>query len=98
MGAVSQPFRSGSDTIRGGARQRARKLRHSLVFGRSLRIGTMMQSCASAAKLRGSGPNLHSGLGAMVLTSGHRYLGFIGRLKYGLPSRLFCYSVLMTPD
>ena len=36
----------------------------------------MMQSCASSAKLRGSGPNLHSGLEAMVLTSGHRYLGF----------------------
>ena len=31
--------------------------RHTLVFGRSVRILTMMQSCASAAKLRGGGPH-----------------------------------------
>ena len=36
--------------------QRARESRHDLVFGRSVRIGTMMQSCASAAKLRAAGP------------------------------------------
>ena len=30
--------------------------RHKLVFGRSVRILTMMQSCASAAKLRAAGP------------------------------------------
>jgi hypothetical protein len=30
--------------------------RHTLVFGRSVRILTMMQSCASAAKLRAAGP------------------------------------------
>ena len=35
----------------------------------------MMQSCASAAKLRGGGPNLHSGLEAVVFTTGHRHLG-----------------------
>ena len=45
-----------------GARHRARRSRHNLVFGRSVRIGTMMQSCASAAKLRSGGPILHSGL------------------------------------
>ena len=39
-----------------GARHRARRSRHNLVFGRSVRIGTMMQSCASAARLRGAGP------------------------------------------
>ena len=39
--------------------------RHDLVFGRSAGIRTMMQSCASAAKLRGGGPILHSGLEAM---------------------------------
>jgi hypothetical protein len=62
-----------------GARHRARKSRHSLVFGRSARIGAMMQSCASAAKLRGGGSILHSGLEAMVFTSDHRHLGFIGK-------------------
>jgi hypothetical protein len=41
--------------------------RHNLVFGRSGRIVTMIQSCASAAKLRGDGSNLHSGFEAMVL-------------------------------
>jgi hypothetical protein len=40
---------------------------------------TMMQSCASAAKLRGGGSTLHSGLEAMVFTSDHRHLGFIGK-------------------
>jgi len=34
-----------------------------------------MQSCASVAKLRGGGSNLHSGLEAMVFTSDHRHLG-----------------------
>jgi hypothetical protein len=32
--------------------------RHTLVFGGSIRIQTMMQSCASAAKLRDGGPIL----------------------------------------
>jgi hypothetical protein len=44
-----------------GARHQARSSRHKLVFGRSVRIGTMMQSCASAAKLRGGGPILNRG-------------------------------------
>jgi hypothetical protein len=35
----------------------------------------MMQSCASAAKLRGGGSILHSGLEAMGFTSDHRHLG-----------------------
>ena len=35
----------------------------------------MMQSCASAAELRGGGPNLHSGSEAVVFTTGHRHLG-----------------------
>ena len=39
----------------------------------------MMQSYASAAKLRGGGSILHSGLEAMVFTSDHRHLGFIGK-------------------
>jgi len=40
--------------------------RRSLVCGRSVRILTMMQSCASAAKLRGGGPILSVGIGATV--------------------------------
>ena len=40
--------------------------RHKLVCGRSLRIGTMMQPCASAAKFRSGGSILHSGLTAML--------------------------------
>jgi hypothetical protein len=39
----------------------------------------MMQSCASAAKLRGGRSILHSGVEAMVFTSDHRHLGFIGK-------------------
>ena len=35
----------------------------------------MMQSCASAAKLRGGGSILHNGLKAMVFTTDHRHLG-----------------------
>jgi hypothetical protein len=54
----------------------------------------MMQSCASPAKLRSSGPILHSGLVSHGLLSGHRHLGFIGRPWYGLPNRLPCYSSL----
>ena len=62
-------------TIPRGARHQARRSRRNLVFGRSVRTGTMMQSCASVAKLRGGGPILHSGLEAMGLAPGHRPLG-----------------------
>ncbi len=48
--------------------------RHTLVFGRSVRILTMMQSCASAAKLRGGGPILSVGICAMS-AAGSRHLG-----------------------
>ena len=48
-------------TIPRGAHHQARTSRHKLVFGRSVRIATMMQSCASAAKLRGGGPILRRG-------------------------------------
>jgi hypothetical protein len=43
-------------TIPRGARHQAPASRHTLVFVRSTRIGTMMQSYASAAKLQGGGP------------------------------------------
>ena len=49
-----------------GARYLARVSRHELVFGRAgLGPLTMMQPCASAAKLRGSGPILSDGSKAM---------------------------------
>src|SRR4051812_24604248 len=40
--------------------------RHTLVFGRSRGGLTMMQSCASAAKLRGGGTILRNGVNTMV--------------------------------
>ena len=43
-------------TIPRGARHQARASRRKLVFGRSVRIATMMQSCASAAKEFGDTP------------------------------------------
>ena len=48
--------------------------RRTLVFGRSVWILTMMQSCASAAKLRGDGPILAVGICAMS-GAGPRHLG-----------------------
>ena len=48
--------------------------RHNLIFDRSIGIRTMMHLRASAAKLRGGGPNLRFGLEAGSDT-GHRHLG-----------------------
>jgi hypothetical protein len=48
-----------------GARHWHGRSRHNLVFGRSNRIGTMMQSYASAAELRGGGSILFRGAKAM---------------------------------
>src|SRR3954467_7421243 len=51
-----------------GARHRARgSSRRELVSGGPLGARTMMQPCASAAKLRGGGSNLNSGSGAIPL-------------------------------
>ena len=62
----------------------------------------MMQSCASAAKLRGGGPILHSGL---VRSHGFSVGSPPPRIIIGRPSmvcQLFCYPLfvlsLMTPD
>jgi hypothetical protein len=44
--------------IRGELAIRRETSRHTLVFGGSIRIQTMMQSCASAAKLRDGRPIL----------------------------------------
>jgi hypothetical protein len=51
-------------TIRGGARSRAITARN-LVFGCPWRGRTMMQLCASTAKLQAGGPNLHTGMKAI---------------------------------
>jgi hypothetical protein len=64
----------------------------------------MMQSCASAAKLRGGGSILHSGFGSHGFTSDHRHLGFIGKplawgCQVGCPDVLsFSMLSLMMPD
>jgi hypothetical protein len=49
--------------------------RATTLYSGDRRIRTMMQPCASAAKLRSSGSILHIGPKAMVLTSDHRHLG-----------------------
>jgi hypothetical protein len=56
--------------------------RHNLVFGGSIRIRSMMQPCASAAKLRGGGSNLNSGLKAIPLFGAPP-----PRITIGSPSR-----------
>ena len=72
-----------------------------LVFGRSVRIGTMMQSYASAAKPRGSGPILHRGLEAM---EGHRVTATSDRHRLPLAwaakvvVMLFCCSSFRLPS
>jgi putative transposase len=50
-----------------GARLARDGSRHELVFGRSKWARTMMQPCASAAKLRGGGPSLTHGIEAIIL-------------------------------
>src|SRR3954454_13755856 len=57
---------SRASTIRGELAIGRGSSRHNLVFGRSRGSLTMMQSCASAAKLRGGGPILESGVDTMA--------------------------------
>ena len=57
-----------------GARHWGASSRRKLVFGRSVRILTMMQSCASAAKLRAAGPFSPSA-SVPCSTAGSRHLG-----------------------
>ena len=47
-----------------GSSRLRRISRRKLVFGRLVEVLTMMQSCASAAKLRGGGANLLVGIRA----------------------------------
>ena len=59
--------------IRGGARFRARINRATTLYPVGPRTRTMMQPCASAAKLRSGGPILFLGMTAMAQT-GTRHL------------------------
>jgi hypothetical protein len=101
VGRIVLPYGQPATSPR-GARHRARRSRHDLVFGRSAGIGTMMQSCASAAKLQGGGPILHSGLEAMGYIGSPPPRIVIGSPSHGPPRRLSScpQSVhsLMTPD
>ncbi len=54
------------DDTEGSSPSGARTARHELVFGRPAKVATTMQSCASAAKLRGGGPILNRGAKAIV--------------------------------
>src|SRR3954454_8691229 len=65
---------SRASTIRGELAIGRGSSRHTLVFGRSRGSLTMMQSCASAAKLRGGGPILENGVKPWP-ASGGRHLG-----------------------
>src|SRR3954469_9884394 len=65
---------SRASTIRGELAIGHGSSRHNLVFGRSRGGLTMMQSCASAAKLRGGGPILENGVKPWP-PSGDRQLG-----------------------
>jgi hypothetical protein len=82
---------------RGSSPSCAQIARHELVFGRPVRIATTMQSCASAAKLRGGGPILNRGARTIVqyrvaATSVHQ-------LQLGIDMTLGCNNsvVLMLP-
>src|SRR5919202_4008826 len=65
-----------------GARLARDGSRHELVFGRPRRAGTMMQPCASAAKLRGGGPSLTRGVEAVVLVGRPPPRTVIGSPRY----------------
>ena len=58
--------RGGCGGRRGARQLRCVSSRRELVFGRPRGTRTMMQPCASAAKLRGGGPILHRGSAAML--------------------------------
>jgi len=62
--------------------------RHELVFGRPARVATMMQSCASAAKLREGGPILNRGTRTIVQ---HRVAATsVHQLQLGIDKALGC--------
>src|SRR6267143_628106 len=89
---------SATETIpRGSSPSCAQIARHELVFGRSVRIATTMQSCASAAKLREGGPILNRGARTIVQ---HRVSATsVHQLQHGIDKALGCSNsvVLMRP-
>jgi hypothetical protein len=89
---------SATETIpRGSSPSCAQIARHELVFGRSVRIATTMQSCASAAKLREGGPILNRGARTIVQ---HRVAATsVHQLQLGIDKALGCSNsvVLMRP-
>ena len=83
---IRRAFQQCRTTNPRGVRLQARGSRHKLVFGRSLWIGTMMQSCASAAKLRGGGPILQNGGSTMCHCGSPPPRIVNGSTRDGLPS------------
>ena len=82
---------------RGSSPSCAQIARHELVFGRSVRIATTMQSCASAAKLREGGPILNRGARTIVQ---HRVAATsVHQLQLRINKALGCSNsvVLMRP-
>src|SRR5215216_7915411 len=63
------------DNLRRALPSSGRRSPHNLVFGGCLSIRTMMQSCASVARLLGGGPILSLGTQGPWATAGHRHLG-----------------------
>jgi hypothetical protein len=82
-----------------GARHWGRIWRRTLVFGRSVWILTMMQSCASAAKLRAAGPILSVGIKCQVRirfpATSDRQFG--SRLKASAQRRKMVLSGMLVP-
>jgi hypothetical protein len=66
VGPLGRQSAARSQDERGGACLWWRSSHHNLVFGGPLGIRTMMQSCASAARLLGGGPILSQGIVARV--------------------------------
>ena len=77
-----------------GSSRLRRISRRKLVFGRLVEVLTMMQSCASAAKLRGGGANLLVGIRASS-NHGFRHLGSSIRQCAEKPARAPNSSVVM---
>ena len=77
-----------------GARHWGVSSRRKLVFGRLFEVLTMMQSCASAAKLRAAGPFFQSA-SEPVRIAASRHLGSSIRQSAEKPARAPNSSVVM---
>src|SRR6266496_1204780 len=66
---------NGQDNLRRALPSLGRRSPHNLVFGGCLSIRTMMQPCASVARLLGGGPILSLDTQRPWATAGHRHLG-----------------------